>query len=100
MLEFAVWNAWMTASSNVFWNVEPEPFNVVLHDDQLLEGVPLEPLLLELPQAPATKASVQTTMSVRLARLYNNCAFTIGPLAVVASMSTLRTTHGCIAALG
>ena len=30
MFELAVWKAWITAWSNVCWNVEPEPLRVAL----------------------------------------------------------------------
>ena len=59
MPEFARWKAWIATWSKVFWNVEPEPFSVVL----------LEPLgLLELlPHAARRRAGTASAMMVRRA---------------------------------
>jgi len=61
MLEFARRNAWIATWSNVFWNVEPEPFSVVL-----IEPEPLE-LLELLPHAARKRAGAMSAMMVRRA---------------------------------
>jgi len=63
--EFALWNAWIATWSNVFWNVEPEPFSVPL----TFVPVPLDPLagLELLPHAARRSADAQSAMSVRCA---------------------------------
>src|ERR1700730_17443976 len=89
-------NAAIAASSNVFWNVEPEPFNVLLD----------EPLLLELPHAAASSARRQKMAAARSARRFDGDAVKTVPLvrrnearAGSASVSRLRTTHGLPAAM-
>src|SRR5437879_437723 len=96
-------NPAIAAWSNVFWNVEPEPFSVVLEDPLL----PPDPLLLELPHAAARSARRQKIAAARTARRCDNDAVKSVPLvrrklfgggeagAGLASMSRLRTTHGC-----
>jgi hypothetical protein len=73
-LEFFSLNPAIATSSNVFWEVEPEPFSVT--DPEVFDD-PLELFLLELPHAARTRAMATSPMS---ARAYRGDAAKVRPL--------------------
>ncbi|SRR5258708_11192607 len=90
MPELAVWNWAIATWSNVFWNVEPEPFNVVL-----AEPPGLEPLEL-LPHAARKSAGATSATTVRRTREDRIVAIKVCPFPMSVGIGVQTKNEGWI----